>query len=356
MFDHLPRAPQEFYNSVLLESLTALRFNVLLDNYDKEANDALHNGADRSTFFNTSLHAFYLDWFFRSREKLFEAYSQLGEDASKRLFLHIIAYRIGGHLSVRLPLDFPNRPQDLERLRAAERITESRIETGGILGNLKHYDFEFEGEHYRIDCAGLDYYLHRRQYFFQRDGVTVRPEKGDFVIDGGACFGDTAVVFSNAVGAGGRVFSFDPVSEHVDILRFNIAQFAHTNVTDMPYGISDHHVDAPLMILNEYNPAFRADTATLPLRSLDELVSSGEIPRVDYIKLDVEGGELAALKGAMDTIWRFKPKLAISLYHNPDDLFELTLFVRDKFPFYRLHIDQYAIDYGEIVLYAAPPA
>lgn len=356
MFDHLPGTFQEFYNSMLLESLTALRLNVHLDNYDKEAGDALHGGVDRSTHFNTNLHAFYLDWFFRSREKLFEAYSQLDDETSKRLFLHIIAYRIGGHLSVRLPVEFKNRPHDLERFRAAEIPSESRIATEGMFGNLRHYDYEFEGQRYRVDCVSLEYYLYRKQYFFQRDGVTVRPEEGDFVVDGGACFGDTAVVFSNAVGPEGLVYSFDPVAEHIDILQFNIAQFFHPNVMAMPYGISDHHVDAPLMVLNKYNPGFRVESAALPLRSLDELVASGEIAKVDFIKLDVEGAELGALKGAMDTIWRFKPKLAVSLYHNPDDLFDLVLFIRNKFPFYRLHIGQYTIDYGETVLYCAPPA
>ena len=67
-----------------------------------------------------------------------------------------------------------------------------------------------------MDCLGLDYYLVRGQYFYANEGVRVAPSPGDVVIDGGACTGDTAAVFSNAVGAEGKVFCFDPVADHTN--------------------------------------------------------------------------------------------------------------------------------------------
>ena len=59
----------------------------------------------------------------------------------------------------------------------------------------------------------------------------------------------------------------------------------------------------------------------LPTRTLDSL----HVSQMDYIKMDVEGSKLAALKGGEDTIRRCKPKLAITLYHGPEDFCAIPL-------------------------------
>jgi Methyltransferase FkbM domain len=89
----------------------------------------------------------------------------------------------------------------------------------------------------------------------------------------------------------------------------------------------------------------------VPLRSIDALVNSKKLPKMQYIKLDVEGAELESLRGARESIRRFRPKLAVSLYHKPNDLFELILYVASNFPFYKCHIDHYTIHMEETVLY-----
>jgi FkbM family methyltransferase len=183
--------------------------------------------------------------------------------------------------------------------------------------------------------------------------VSIAPEKGDTVIDGGACLGDSALVFSNAVGADGRVFSFDPVADNLAILTHNAEQFPHRNVVVMPYGLSDRDVSAEPMILNGYSPAFRSQDKPVPLRSIDHLTASGEIGNINYIKLDIEGAEMEAILGAKESIMRFKPKLAISLYHKPNDLFEIILYIRKNFPFYSCFLDHYTIHEEETVLYCS---
>jgi hypothetical protein len=57
----------------------------------------------------------------------------------------------------------------------------------------------------------------------------------------------------------------------------------------------------------------------LPLTTIDKIVAELKLPRVDLIKMDVEGAERQALKGAGATIRKFKPKLAIAAEHLPDD-------------------------------------
>ncbi len=65
---------------------------------------------------------------------------------------------------------------------------------------------------------------------------------------------------------------------------------------------------------------------------LDSVV--GDQP-LDYIKYDVEGSELEALKGSRVSILRNHPKLLVSVYHRNGDLFELPIWIRREFPFYR---------------------
>jgi FkbM family methyltransferase len=171
------------------------------------------------------------------------------------------------------------------------------------------------------------------------------------VIDGGACTGDTAAVFSNAVGPAGSVYCFDPVANHLTILEHNTKQFPYANAKIMAFGLSDENIFAKPIVLDHYAPGFSSRNHQVPLRSIDFLVESGEIPIIGLIKLDVEGAEMASLRGACESIRRFKPKLAISLYHKPDDLFEIILHIKNEFPFYSCYIDHYTIHAEETVLY-----
>ena len=74
--------------------------------------------------------------------------------------------------------------------------------------------------------------------------------------------------------------------------------------------------------------------------------------RVTFIKMDIEGSELKALKGAKTIIQRERPKLAISLYHKPEDIVELPAYVLELVPEYKFYIRHYCSDVCETVLYA----
>ena len=58
---------------------------------------------------------------------------------------------------------------------------------------------------------------------------------------------------------------------------------------------------------------------------------------VTYIKMDVEGVELAALKGAEQTIRKYHPVLGISIYHKPQDLIEIPKYIKEIVPEYRFY-------------------
>lgn len=91
------------------------------------------------------------------------------------------------------------------------------------------------------------------------------------------------------------------------------------------------------------------DTATsIKVAALDHCVSDA----VTFIKMDIEGAELEALKGCQEIICRYRPRLAISIYHKKEDLAEIPLFIKNLVPEYRLYVRHYSNDTGETVLYA----
>ncbi|MBR2850129.1 MAG: FkbM family methyltransferase [Clostridia bacterium] len=60
--------------------------------------------------------------------------------------------------------------------------------------------------------------------------------------------------------------------------------------------------------------------------------------RVDYIKFDVEGAEKEAIEGTKETICKYKPALAVSVYHRSEDIFALALQIKELCPEYKLYL------------------
>ncbi|MBR4153211.1 MAG: FkbM family methyltransferase [Selenomonadaceae bacterium] len=83
---------------------------------------------------------------------------------------------------------------------------------------------------------------------------------------------------------------------------------------------------------------------------LDTYVKRNNLPRVDYIKLDIEGAELEMLHGAAKTITRCKPKMAISAYHKPEDLWTLATYIKSLRADYEFEFRHYRIDCADYML------
>jgi hypothetical protein len=86
---------------------------------------------------------------------------------------------------------------------------------------------------------------------------------------------------------------------------------------------------------------------------VDTLDSFG-IDRVSFLKMDIEGSELAAIAGARETILRCHPRLAIAAYHHPSDLWRIpqeVLAIRDD---YDLFLRHYTEGVTETVIFFLP--
>lgn len=95
-------------------------------------------------------------------------------------------------------------------------------------------------------------------------------------------------------------------------------------------------------------------SVSIPVTTIDNTIDPCD--RVTMIKMDIEGSELEALKGAMETILRDKPKLAISIYHKMEDMWEIPLYIKELVPEYRFYIRHHnSGGFAESVLYAVMP-
>ena len=73
---------------------------------------------------------------------------------------------------------------------------------------------------------------------------------------------------------------------------------------------------------------------------------------VSFIKMDIEGAERGALRGAEQLIRRYRPDLAICVYHSISDLFEIPLYIHSIVPEYRLYLRHHTPVFCETVCYA----
>lgn len=158
---------------------------------------------------------------------------------------------------------------------------------------------------------------------------------GDIVLDCGASDGDFTRV---ALAAGAqKVVAIEIAPSSIECIRRNLArERAAGQVIVYPKGVWNKE---DTLTLNVDDTNFAANSVVMhpdsahpsvqvPLTTIDKLVAELNLPRVDFIKMDIEGAEVPALAGARDTITRFKPRLAIATEHKPDDEYTIPAAVR----------------------------
>ncbi|MFC4161003.1 FkbM family methyltransferase [Chitinimonas lacunae] len=320
------------------------------DNFDHER----YAGEDPGNF-ALSRHVHYLKFFMANYAQLFQTRALLADEASREWLDKLILYRLLGHHHIRLLDDAPAQWAIREQVKG---YLVSEREEKGLLGQLGNYEVPVDDRLIRFAgwSCNVAWAFFIRQYYFERDGVVIKPEAGDHIIDAGACFGDTALAFAASAGPSGRIYSFDMLPAHCRILRENIANNPDigASITVLPYGVSDEdkNIDLVLDQGNAINPGARLNTDSFPIRRIDSLADEKVIERVDFIKMDIEGSELAALRGAEQTLRRWRPKLAISIYHDTTDYISIPQYLASLDLGYRFYLDHYTIHQEETVLYA----
>jgi FkbM family methyltransferase len=323
-------------------------------NTERYASDAV----DRSMVFESARHARSLDNFISCQDLFFQAWSLFEDNDSKNLFVDLLRYQLSGHLHVRLPTNNPTFHEQSVRLKQLSAPPTS-VDVQDVSQSVRHYEFEYDGHKLVIDGyeSCITWPLFHRQYFFERTGVRICPELNDHVVDAGACMGETAIIFGQAVGPDGWIYAFDPLESHLKFCRHNFEQntaLAHFTLFNKGLSNTVHDSDKHSTQPTSIQPSFSIldQNNDIPTTTLDHLVSIGQIPHIDFIKMDIEGSEINALQGSVDTLRRFRPKLAISVYHVLNHYFEAILFLHSLNLGYKFYLDHYTIHHEETVLYA----
>ena len=157
-----------------------------------------------------------------------------------------------------------------------------------------------------------------------RGYLAKRPlKKGDTVVDCGAYVGEFTLYAAAAVGPSGKVVAFEPDPEIFGKLEANIVLNGLGNVTAVPKGLWS--ADGALKFVGDSVKGYSfiaadKDPAAIevPVASLDSELDRLGIGSVDFIKMDVEGAEIEAVRGARRTLGSGAPALAIASYHIVD--------------------------------------
>jgi FkbM family methyltransferase len=289
-------------------------------------------------------------------------YDRLSDLRSKDLLVRILSYKILGFFRYKLPLSSP------EYWRQIDDVRKYRLEDVDFVtthwGNRKRTYFRYD-----IRPLGLPLQLYSneqsiltefvlKQYEYSNQGLRIGVTEGDTVIEGGACYGDTALHFAALAGERGQVHSFEFVPGNICICKQNIAlNPACRRVIQLVERPMWNETDVS-MYYAENGPASRvslepfAGGTEVRTYTIDDMVRDRKLNRIDFIKMDIEGAELNAICGAAETIRRDKPKLAIALYHSFADFIRLPKKIIELNPHYRLYLGHFTIHREETILYA----
>lgn len=187
-----------------------------------------------------------------------------------------------------------------------------------------------------------------KQYFAQE---YYQIGNDEVYVDCGAYDGDSIEKFISATGNQyDKIYAFEADSNNYKKLQKKAESFGNNRIKLFNYAVGEKEEVVRFRSLGTTG-SYIDDSGDVEMRvkRLDDVIKE----RVSLIKMDIEGVELAALKGAEHIIKTYKPKLAISIYHKCEDMFTIPMRLHKLVPEYRFKVRQHEpFSLWEMVLYA----
>ena len=216
----------------------------------------------------------------------------------------------------------------------------ARLEDAGsrrtLTGVLRHR-LTYLPEPLRAVCAGDQWFIPE----------VFRPDPAAVFVDGGAFDGDSAADFVQRNGGPGEALElFEPDDALCDLAKRRFRGVRQARVHRA--GLSDVAGTATFAATGGMDGALAGDGHPVRVVRLDEAVDAA----VTYLKLDVEGAEEAALRGARRSIEASRPILAVAAYHHASDLWRIPAWIDGLDAGYRLYVRHHTELAFETVVYA----
>lgn len=165
-------------------------------------------------------------------------------------------------------------------------------------------------------------------------------------VDGGGFDGDTAEAFATLYPDYRKILLFEPSASNMSAARIRLSSYR--DITYFSAGLSD----APGRLRFETDAGSASaisdeGTEEILVERLDALVQEP----VSFIKMDLEGWELPALRGATRHLRDDQPKLALAIYHDASDLRKIYTFIQEFGHRYRIFLRHYTQGWSETILY-----
>ncbi|MFT8709130.1 MAG: FkbM family methyltransferase [Sporolactobacillus sp.] len=189
----------------------------------------------------------------------------------------------------------------------------------------------------------------QKQYFNE----LVKSVKGKIFVDVGASVGDTLEEYINwCNGTYERIVCFEADENNQKKISDLINEKRWKNIQTYPIAVSKEKGKLKFNAISVGGGFISNDSGkVIACDSLDNVLTD---EKVDFIKLDIEGGEYDALLGAQNIIQKCHPVIACCVYHKIDDFFKLPQVIRSIYPYYRFYFRHYTLTEGETVCYALP--
>jgi len=237
----------------------------------------------------------------------------------------------------------------------------------------KRYFDEFSGCVRNIDSTMFQVSQYTPNYesylYFNND--VIKLGDNEILIDAGAFDGDSAIEFMKACerqgGSASHIFCVEADTKNFDKLQRNtkdnsrisvINKGLWSSITTLQFASSENTFVTESRIvedsieMNYLHNCVEADNKIETVTIDDYFINKG----VSFIKMDIEGAEVEALKGAILTLKKYRPQLAISIYHKKQDIFEIPLLIQSVCPDYRFYLRQFSEHLSETVLLATVDA
>jgi FkbM family methyltransferase len=188
-----------------------------------------------------------------------------------------------------------------------------------------------------------------RQYFNSLTPIN----QTEVLIDGGGYIGDAVLEFLKVTKGGyKKIVSFEPDTFNFQREKENLAKYK--NCIALPYGLwssrTQLHFDDNRGTGSRINRE-SSEGITVEVANIDGL---SECEGATFIKMDIEGAELAALEGAKQTILKNRPILTICIYHSNEDMLAIPEWMANNLENYSYYCRHHSWGGEETVLYAIP--